>query len=160
MVIPKGRHRPIAQKNWGLTNEQMKGMHVHHRIPVSEGGTNDPANLYVCCPKFHAWIWHDGDQFTLWANRGGNTNTESQRLGRLKGARAPASQRTKDTARKTGLANKGKKYPRNGSSQNGAPKTNSQKWRCLVTGKITTSGPLTHWQKHRGIDTSLRERIS
>ena len=158
MVIPKGRHRRIAQKHWGLTDEQMKGMHVHHRIPVSEGGTNDPANLYVCSPKYHSEVWHDGDYFTLWANRGGNSNTESQRLGRVKGGKSPANQRTKDAVRKTGLTNKGKKITNPHNNQ--AKVTNTQKWRCLVTGKITTSGPLTHWQKHRGIDTSLRERIS
>jgi hypothetical protein len=39
-------------------------------------------------------------------------------------------------------------------------KTNSQRWMCLETGYITTSGPLTRYQKKRGIDTSKRKRIS
>lgn len=39
-----------------------------------------------------------------------------------------------------------------------AMRVNSQKWECLVTGKITSAGPLTRWQKARGIDTSLRIR--
>jgi hypothetical protein len=39
-------------------------------------------------------------------------------------------------------------------------KTNSQKWMCLETGYITTSGPLTLYQKNRGIDTTKRVRIS
>jgi general stress protein YciG len=41
-------------------------------------------------------------------------------------------------------------------------KTNSQKWMCLETGHITTSGPLTLYQRARGIDTSKnnRRRIS
>lgn len=51
-------YRRIAQENWGLTNKQMKGMHVHHRVPRSLGGTNDPSNLYVCSPWFHEVIWH------------------------------------------------------------------------------------------------------
>lgn len=38
-------------------------------------------------------------------------------------------------------------------------KTNSQKWECLETGYITTSGPLTSYQKARGIDTSKRKKI-
>ena len=38
-------------------------------------------------------------------------------------------------------------------------KTNIQKWVCLETGYITTSGPLTHYQKVRGIDPSKRKRI-
>ena len=39
-------------------------------------------------------------------------------------------------------------------------KTNSQKWMCLETGYITTSGPLTTYQRARGIDTSKRKRIA
>jgi len=60
VLLPKGSYRAIAQKNWGLTDDQMKGMHVHHRIPRSKGGTDAPENLYVCSPSFHANVWHDG----------------------------------------------------------------------------------------------------
>ena len=38
-------------------------------------------------------------------------------------------------------------------------KTNSQKWMCLETGHITTSGPLTLYQNKRGINTSKRKLI-
>jgi len=38
-------------------------------------------------------------------------------------------------------------------------RTNSQRWMCLETGYITTSGPLTTYQRKRGIDTSKRKRI-
>lgn len=41
----------------------------------------------------------------------------------------------------------------------GCKNTNSQKWQCLVTGEISTPGPLTCFQKKRGIDTKLRKRI-
>ena len=41
-----------------------------------------------------------------------------------------------------------------------AEKINSQQWQCLVTGKITNPGALTRWQRARGIDTSLRVRLS
>jgi hypothetical protein len=54
-------------------------------------------------------------------------------------------------------------YSRKGGKKGGknASKiTNSQKWMCTETGYITTSGALTHYQKHRGIDTSKRKRIS
>jgi general stress protein YciG len=60
VLLPEGSYRAIAQKNWGLTDDQMKGMHVHHRIPRSKGGTDAPENLYVCSPSFHANVWHDG----------------------------------------------------------------------------------------------------
>ena len=56
-------YRKIAQENWGLTKEQMKGKHVHHRIARSDGGTNDPSNLYVCSPWFHKTAWHSEDGF-------------------------------------------------------------------------------------------------
>jgi hypothetical protein len=35
-------------------------------------------------------------------------------------------------------------------------KANKTKFICLVTGKVTTSGPLAQWQRKRGIDTSLK----
>ena len=69
--VDKRKYRTIAQENWGLTKEQMKGMHVHHRIPVSDEGTNDPSNLYVCSPSMHRWGWHNGEEFIEWANEGG-----------------------------------------------------------------------------------------
>lgn len=38
-------------------------------------------------------------------------------------------------------------------------KVGLQKWKCLVTGHIANAGNLSQYQKKRGIDTSLRERI-
>jgi hypothetical protein len=41
--------------------------------------------------------------------------------------------------------------------------TNTQLWQCTVTGHISTPGPLSRWQKSRGIDhtdKSLRRRIT
>ena len=37
---------------------------------------------------------------------------------------------------------------------------NNQKWMCLETGYITTFGPLSIYQRNRGIDTSKRKRIA
>jgi len=45
------------------------------------------------------------------------------------------------------------------NSKKSVQKMNSQKWMCLETGYITTSGPLTAYQRKRGIDTSKRIRI-
>jgi len=89
--VDKRPHRKIAQEHWGLTDEQMKGMHVHHRILKSEGGTNDPSNLYVCSPWFHANIWHGVPELLSLiknstenarkggASRKGETRTEEQK---------------------------------------------------------------------------------
>jgi hypothetical protein len=83
VVIDTRPYRKIAQDNWGLSNEQMKGMHVHHRIPVSKGGTNDPTNLYVCSPSFHRWVWHGGEIWVEWANEGAKrAHAKRDELGR------------------------------------------------------------------------------
>ena len=37
--------------------------------------------------------------------------------------------------------------------------TNLQKWKCMVTGHITTPGPLTVYQRKRGIDIKNRVKI-
>jgi hypothetical protein len=42
----------------------------------------------------------------------------------------------------------------------GGLKTSSQKWMCTETGYITTPGPLTVYQRKRGIDTSKRVRLT
>jgi hypothetical protein len=44
-------------------------------------------------------------------------------------------------------------------ARKGGLKTNTQKWICLETGHITTPGPLSLYQKHRGIDISKRKKI-
>jgi len=40
-----------------------------------------------------------------------------------------------------------------------AKKISSEKWMCMVTGYITTKGPLTNVQKAQGIDPRLRVRV-
>jgi hypothetical protein len=45
------------------------------------------------------------------------------------------------------------------AGKKGAKTTNSQKWKCLETGFITSPGNLTQYQRARGIDTSKRIRI-
>ena len=86
----RGHHRKIAQANWGLTDAQMQGMHVHHRIPQSLGGLNDPSNLYVCSPWFHYNVWHNGARglkITLAASCGGRANTPAQKQQRQRVAK-------------------------------------------------------------------------
>jgi len=40
-----------------------------------------------------------------------------------------------------------------------AKKMTSEKWMCIITGYITTKGPLTNVQKSQGIDPRLRVRV-
>jgi hypothetical protein len=66
-------YRAIAQKHWGLTDEQMKGVHVHHEPPRALGGRNIPEHLYVCSPSIHLHGWHkgEGSEFFKMASEGG-----------------------------------------------------------------------------------------
>ena len=118
--VDNRKYSEIARTNWGLTKKQMKGMHVHHRIPRSQGGTNDPSNLYVCSPWFHRHIWHSGSYFIEAATRGG-------RIGGLKGGRTIAvkrigicsvewlnSPKKREASIKAGSAGKGSKKPGSG----------------------------------------------
>jgi len=238
MVVDKRNHRAIAQENWGLTREQMKGMHVHHRIPRSKGGTNDASNLYVCSPSFHRWVWHGGEFFIEQASEGGRisgANTVKQKRGFLseewlgseerleanaKGGRESggANARLKRGICAPGVATKAGKI---GGASNVINKTgfcsaewldsdecteqrranglasgakaasdrtgicspewlsseecleqrkangvktasilNSEKWQCTVTGFISTAGPLSRYQRKRGIDTNNRVKLS
>ena len=38
-------------------------------------------------------------------------------------------------------------------------KTNGRKFKCRVTGYVSTAGPLTRYQRSRGIDPSLRDQV-
>jgi hypothetical protein len=46
------------------------------------------------------------------------------------------------------------------SNRRGGIASSSQRWQCTVTGKICGSGPLTNYQRARGIDPSNRIRLS
>lgn len=70
--------------------------------------------------------------------------------------------RSKENSRKGGKRNKGSKKTQKLGKLWGKKNIkiiNSQKWKCLITGFISTPGALSRYQKARGIDTSLRERI-
>jgi hypothetical protein len=71
IVLSKERYnyRKIAQEHWGLSDEQMEGMHVHHHPPVYLGGRNIPEHLYVCSPEMHQHGWHDDEFFVLQAGK-------------------------------------------------------------------------------------------
>ena len=198
--VDKRHYRTIARENWGLTKEQMKGMHVHHRIPVSEDGTNDPSNLYVCSPKFHAEVWHDGAEFAKWANEGGTRGGKrAVELG--VGIHGRSAEQRADDARKAGkkaaelgvgvhapgvrsrggtktvelgvgihspgvvtfetCSKGGQNKPREARVKSGKT-TSSQRWQSTDPNyppHIASPGPLSNWQKARGIDTSLRKRV-
>lgn len=57
-------YRRLAQLHFGLSDEQMKGMHVHHNPPRAKGGRNVPEHLYIYSIGNHDYV-HGGDGFVL-----------------------------------------------------------------------------------------------
>lgn len=61
-------YRKVAQKWYGLTDEQMKSVDIHHSPPRHQGGRNIPEHLYVVSPSLHSAI--HGNDYTAWARKG------------------------------------------------------------------------------------------
>jgi len=68
LSVERGDYRRVAQKWYGLTDEQMVGMDVHHNPPVSQGGRNIPEHLFVYHPTLHVAV--HGSDFVGWARAG------------------------------------------------------------------------------------------
>ena len=49
-------YRKLAQKWYGLTDDQMVGMDVHHNPPRHLGGRNIPEHLFVYSESLHSSI--------------------------------------------------------------------------------------------------------
>ena len=60
-------YRKLAQRHYGLTDEQMKGMDVHHNPARHEGGRDIPEHLFVYHETLHAAV--HGSDFILWARK-------------------------------------------------------------------------------------------
>lgn len=168
----------IARENWGLTKEQMRGMHVHHRILRSQGGTNDPCNLYVCSPWFHRHIWHNGEVFIEWAIAGGKSKTSEQQAqaGRLGGISKKPLEARRQSGRNAVINQTGIHSPLYKNSEKckedrrkaGAKvpiesrlkslrKVNNQKWMSTIDGYISTAaGVVSH---HRSLNYPTDARV-
>jgi hypothetical protein len=178
LSVERRDYRKLAQKWYGLTDEQMIDMDVHHNPARHDGGRDIPEHLYVYHNTLHSAV-HD-DEFVLWAREGAaavkNRNTgpggkascaqmKETQTGFFDPKHKPfrsewssrAGQSTVQRNRETGA------WPGLGTSPEAASaagkKAAAQRWRCLETGHISSAGPLTIFQRRRGIDTSLRERL-
>ena len=108
------------------------------------------------------------DNFCLNENVGNKLSLKSRRIGAKKAGRNAVDFKkgifkfTKEERRKASSKG-GQKNTESGRIQNigkqQMKKLNTQKWRCLVTNYISTCGPLTKYQKARGINISLRVKI-
>jgi hypothetical protein len=102
-------YRKLAQKSWGLTDKQMKGMHVHHFPEKCNGGRNIPEHLYVCSPSVHAHCWHNGDWFVEKAAKGG---AAGKRESKPKPEKKPlTTEERKELNTRINKERIGKKYP-------------------------------------------------
>lgn len=168
--IDKRDYRTIAQENWGLTREEMRGKHVHHRIHVSEGGTNDPSNLYICSPWFHRWVWHDGEFFIEKAAEGGKkgggkgSKEDKSKAGKIGGKLGAKNQKKKDKAK--GGTTMGARHAENrtgvcspGAASLGASQVNKQVWESTVDGYRGRATDVARHNKNRGWNSDLRVRV-
>ena len=117
VTVDKRHYRQIAQDNWGLTCRQMEGMHVHHRIPRSKGGTNDPSNLYVCSPWFHRHVWHDGEAWIEWALKGSRAAVKVNRYKRKNDPEWANREKTRNSINGRKMHEKGKGTPEYSETQ-------------------------------------------
>ena len=72
-----------------------------------------------------------------------------KKFGPIAGRRNAESGHCQQIARLGGLA----------AGEKAAEKLNTTQWLCMVTGKISTKGPLTLYQKSLGIDPRLKARV-
>jgi hypothetical protein len=93
------------------------------------------------------------------------TQDKAQKAQRNKGAGRFDSQLQSELGKRASLHNKAHKTGafhdksiQSACGKKGSKITNSQKWRCTITGYVTTPGPLTKYQRAKGIDTCNRER--
>ncbi len=153
-------YRKLAQEWFGLTDEQMKDCDVHHNPPRHQGGRNIPEHLFIYHYTLHAAI-HEAS-FILWRKEAavmGGQATRDYGLGIFSLSPEERSARS----HLAGSVARDKKAGIHGATpeerKEWSAKALSVKFRCLVTGHISNGAGLSSWQRARGIDTSLKERV-
>ena len=76
LSINKHNYRKVAQQHYGLTDNQMESVDVHHNPPICEGGRNIPEHLYVYHPATHKLIHNT--QAINWAKKSKGNTTEKR----------------------------------------------------------------------------------
>lgn len=54
-------------------------VHIHHNVPVCEGGTDDPCNLIMLCEKCHVAHHSAAGDFKSWGKQGGQKTAASMK---------------------------------------------------------------------------------
>lgn len=142
---------------------------IHHPRPKSLGGTTTKSlkksqhavqgllqSEYYNKPCIFGWEGNfltEDWQIALyrkWMSRKAKIGATLQSVeGKRKGGKACAKKRRGIHAKKN----------RGLGAAAGAAITNSKRFKCMVTGHVSTGGGLTSWQKKRGIDTCMRKRV-
>lgn len=157
-------------------------MHKHHIIPRSRGGGDEAENITLLSPYehalHHAYDFLEGGPWFDCRHEAWPILPEELRAKikleqnrRKKGIEPPKTFESISYAGKRGGAIAGPKTYELGIGIHGmsaeaktkrskkcAAITNSQKWRCRVTGHVSTPAGLSSYQRARGIDTRLRDR--
>lgn len=60
-------YRKLAQVHYGLTDDQLRVVDIHHNPPRCDGGRNIPEHLFIYHPTLHRAV-HETDSL-LWAHR-------------------------------------------------------------------------------------------
>jgi len=71
-IIRDENNQPITCTNCGSRSAQ----HVHHIIPRSEGGTDDPTNLLLLCQQCHVAHHSSKGDFKRWGATGGKLTAQ------------------------------------------------------------------------------------
>jgi len=172
LVQETKNYRKLAQQHWGLTDEQMKGMHVHHCPERCNGGRNIPEHLYVCSPSVHAHCWHNGDWFVEKAAIGGSLGKRKPQPQTPKKPPISAEER-KELNTRINKMRIGKKYPDKAKekmseahklssrSQENISAQNTQEWMDPNHPElgVRTVSALVRMQKKRNYPCSADNRV-
>ena len=142
-----GRHKHLVP---GWLWEQTQAACRQHRIQLTSAAGVKARELGVGC------TFASSEQLSEWASKAGTVAAQRRTSGFFKeGAPVQKLGGKKTQEMGVGVFSLSKEQQRESGRR-----TTSQRWRCLITGHISTPGGLARWQKARGIDFSLRERLS
>jgi hypothetical protein len=156
--LPLNRTRRTTSENARKTNRFLPW-----RVSYTDlGGT--PVNPGDLCqfldPETEEWVleefmgewWFSRTRKSCGPSVGGNIAHKSGRLEKMRGKVDKPSQLREARANRDSKehSNHGRKL---------AAQTNTTLYQCLVTGFVSTAGPLSHYQKKRNIGTHLRVKL-
>jgi hypothetical protein len=150
LSVERKNHRKLAQEWYGLTDEQMIDMDVHHNPPRHQGGRNIPEHLFV----YHNTLHHavHGYAFTIWARTGG-----------VLGAKAQPRETRIENGRKNGKRNLASLIQKNPNHQREAAKaavgSNREKGTAVFDPRVQSQGGFAVHQKKGEDGKSIHAKL-